>query len=147
MSRVRQHGTSLELKVRSAVKNLGLSYSTSAKGLPGSPDLFNRSDEWAIFVNGCFWHGHASCPHGRLPKTNYGFWKAKIRSNSDRDQLKKHQLENFGYRVLTIWECELKDSGMMDSILRRFFNHSRLVGKNRSPSHYEEKYESFPEKH
>ncbi len=127
MSHVRQRGTSLEIMVRTAIKDLGVSYSVSSKRLPGSPDLFSESERWAIFVNGCFWHGHVTCPHGALPRTNLRYWKAKIKSNRIRDRLKASQLTSLGYRVLTLWECEITDSATLDRALTKFFDRYPLL--------------------
>lgn len=126
MQSVRQRGTSLELAVRKAVAPYRIRYRLNSKDLPGSPDLSNKTRRWAIFVHGCFWHGHSNCKKtkggagGRIPASNRSFWAAKIRSNRERDARKAWELRRRGFRVLTIWECQTPDPSRLDRILSRF---------------------------
>jgi DNA mismatch endonuclease (patch repair protein) len=124
MSAVRHRGTSLEIVVRTALDALAIPYTATLKELPGTPDLANQSEKWSIFVNGCFWHGHKKCAHGRLPKTNRAFWREKILSNRKRDHRNELRLKDMGYRVLTIWECELRPPLMLGEMLAHFFSIS-----------------------
>ena len=127
MQSVRQRGTRLELAVRDAVSNHGVRYRVNTADLAGSPDLSNKSRRWAIFVHGCFWHGHRNCPktkggaRGRIPASNRTFWTAKIEANRKRDTHKVRQLRRLGFRVLTIWECQTVDPRRLDRMLSRFF--------------------------
>jgi DNA mismatch endonuclease, patch repair protein len=107
MSRIRQKGTSPELAVRRAAATLGLRYTTNNKDLPGSPDLANRSRRWAIFVHGCYWHRHQGCYKATTPRTNTEFWLNKFFRNVERDHAAQAALRRAGYRVLTLWQCEL----------------------------------------
>src|SRR5688500_711167 len=84
MANVRQSATDIEVFVRKAATALGVRYTLNNRDLPGSPDLANRGRRWAIFVHGCFWHGHLGCKLGSLPKANREFWKAKIVANRKR---------------------------------------------------------------
>ena len=120
MSRVRQSGTSLELRVREALKCHGLRFSTRTTTLPGSPDIANRAARWAIFVNGCFWHAHSRCRRWKLPLNNRSYWRNKFKENKARDQRVIRELHKLGYRVLTIWGCDVLDERRMDFKLRRF---------------------------
>jgi DNA mismatch endonuclease (patch repair protein) len=108
MSRVRQRDTSLEIIVRRWVTALGARFRTKNRDLPGSPDLANRRKGWAIYVHGCFWHGHPGCRAAKLPTSNRGFWAVKIQDNRRRDARKLRQLRVLGYRVLVIWGCRIK---------------------------------------
>lgn len=108
MAKVRQTGTKPELSVQNIIASLGYGFSVKASDLPGSPDIINRASRWAIFVHGCFWHAH-SCYLWKVPKTNRKFWKKKFDDNQRRDKAKRRQLQNLGYSVLTIWQCEIKN--------------------------------------
>lgn len=119
MKLVRRHGTAPELVARSLITSIGIRYRLGNKELPGSPDIANRAGGWAVFVHGCFWHGHASCRAARLPRANAAFWAAKIADNVTRDKRKLRELRALGYRVAVLWECELKKSGSRQRITRK----------------------------
>jgi DNA mismatch endonuclease (patch repair protein) len=108
MSRIRQRDTALEIVVRRWVTALGARFRVRNQDLPGSPDLANRTKRWAIYVHGCFWHGHAGCRAARLPRTNRPFWVAKIEDNRKRDSKKLRELRRLGFRVLVIWGCQIR---------------------------------------
>lgn len=107
MRRVRQRDTAPELSLRQWLWRQGFRFRLHNKRLPGTPDISNASRRWAIFVNGCFWHGHAGCARATLPKRNRDFWAAKIAANRARDDRKKQALLGMGYTVATVWECEV----------------------------------------
>ena len=107
MRRVRHAGTAPELAVRKILRGLGEKFSINSAAAIGRPDLCSEKGKWAIFVHGCFWHRHASCPKSSVPKTNAAFWKAKFDTNRRRDAKKVRQLRHLGWGVLTIWQCEL----------------------------------------
>ena len=115
MRAVGQRDTSAERAVQNILRELGARYRLNHPGLPGRPDFANRTRNWAIFVHGCFWHGHRDCrktkggKSGRVPATNAAFWSAKIDANRERDARKERDLRNLGLDVLTIWECELRE--------------------------------------
>jgi DNA mismatch endonuclease (patch repair protein) len=109
MSRIGPKNTAPELAVRSLLSKLGFSYRLHAKELPGRPDIVNRKRHIAIFVHGCFWHGH-SCKRGARPTSNSAFWNAKLTRNKQRDRAAGTALRKAGWHVLTIWECQLRDT-------------------------------------
>ena len=107
MKRVRRSDTAPELKLRKALHRQGLRYVIGDKRLPGSPDIVLPKHRAVVFVHGCFWHGH-DCRQGRAPSTKQEFWGPKIEGNRRRDESKRAQLEELGWRVFTVWECEFK---------------------------------------
>ena len=106
MQRVRQKGTPAEKVVARACRELGLRYRLNVKSLPGSPDLANKTQRWAIFVHGCFWHRHDGCPRATTPKRNARFWQEKFIANRKRDATRIQSLRSVGFRVAIVWECE-----------------------------------------
>lgn len=106
MSRVRSADTRPEVEVRSALHRAGFRFRLHDKNLVGKPDIVLRKHKTAIFVHGCFWHGH-DCSKGRLPKTNAQFWKEKISKNHQRDRRNIEVLQAAGWRVFVIWECNI----------------------------------------
>ncbi len=106
MARIRSRDTKPEMIVRRYLHGRGYRYRKNVKGLPGTPDIVMRKYGVAIFVHGCFWHGHDA--DGHLPDTNRGYWQEKIQRNKERDQRDKERLKAMGWRVMTIWECQLK---------------------------------------
>lgn len=107
MSRIRGKDTKIELEVRHALHALGFRYRLGGAGLPGRPDIVLPKYRTVVFVHGCFWHGH-NCHLFRLPKTRTEFWEKKIEANRVRDQRVAHELESQGWKVETLWECELR---------------------------------------
>ena len=98
---------------------MGLRYRTCVKSLPGSPDIANQRQRWAIFVHGCFWHGHAGCRLATLPKQNRAWWVEKFAANRARDARKCALLRRAGLKVLTVWQCELKSPDKLGRRLTR----------------------------
>lgn len=121
MSRVRSKDTTPELAVRRLVFGMGYRYRLHDKRLPGKPDLVFSGRRKVIFVNGCFWHGHDGCRYAKLPKSRVDFWQAKIERNRDRDLKNIASLEADGWKVLTVWQCELKNIDLLTSRLYEFF--------------------------
>ena len=110
--------SSAELKVRRILTAMGLRYRLHRRDLPGSPDIVFSSRRLAIFVHGCFWHGH-DCPRGaRAPKSNTGYWLAKIVRNRKRDAAVGAAVRAAGWRAETVWECELRDGHALAERLR-----------------------------
>jgi len=109
MSRVGCINTMPELVVRKLLFSLGFRYRLHDARLPGRPDIVFRGRCKAIFVNGCFWHGHEGCRYGRLPKSRIEFWAGKIERNRERDRQNEDRLREMGWRSLTVWQCELKN--------------------------------------
>lgn len=110
MRAVRSTGTGPERKLRKALLHLKVPTRTHAQDLPGTPDLVIRDLRIAIFVHGCFWHGHPNCSRGTLPATRRDFWRRKIRGNRRRDRAVAWRLRIQGFRVLTIWTCQLRSA-------------------------------------
>lgn len=109
MAKVRQARTSPEERVAQALRGLGLAYRRNVKSLPGKPDFANRTKGWAVQVHGCFWHQH-DCKRGTMPTHNRAEWEAKFQRNKQRDAEVEARLAESGLRVVTVWECETKDS-------------------------------------
>jgi DNA mismatch endonuclease (patch repair protein) len=122
MARVRAKDTRPELFVRRLVFSLGYRYRLHARDLPGHPDLVFRKLRKVIFIHGCFWHRHGACALARLPKSRLEFWVPKLEGNKRRDQRNKRALAKQGWKVLTIWECQLKSTGRLETRIRRFLD-------------------------
>ena len=116
MSHIRSANTKPEVKLRKELFRLGYRYRMNKKGLPGSPDVVLAKYRTCIFVNGCFWHGHKGCRYATRPKTNEEFWRTKIENNRERDLKDYLFLEAHGWRVIVVWECELKKDKIDDTI-------------------------------
>ena len=108
MASVGQKDTVPEMVVRRLLHGMGFRYGLHSRELPGKPDLVFRSRRKVIFVNGCFWHGH-NCRKGRLPTSNVDYWTEKIARNRERDAQNVNDLENLGWRVFVVWECETRE--------------------------------------
>ncbi|MBX9647154.1 MAG: very short patch repair endonuclease [Xanthobacteraceae bacterium] len=106
MRAVRSKNTAPEMMARKAAHRLGLRFRLHRSDLPGSPDFVLPKHRTAFFVHGCFWHGHG-CSRSKLPQTNVEFWREKIRKNRVRDKRACRALQNSGWRVITLWQCEL----------------------------------------
>ncbi|WP_374577211.1 very short patch repair endonuclease [Phenylobacterium sp.] len=117
MRRVKGRDTSPELKVRKALTALGARYRLNRKDLPGTPDIVMAGRRLAIFVHGCFWHGHDCARGSRVPKANREYWTAKVARNAARDARTAAELTAAGWRVETIWECDLKDAAALTARL------------------------------
>ena len=131
MSRIRSKDTTPEKRVRQWLWQHGYRYRLCVKGVPGKPDIVMRKYRTAIFVNGCFWHGHdvellvsseqlviedSKCC--KIPQTNRDFWVAKIKRNQERDQQNYKVLEDNGWQVIVLWECQLKPKKLEQTMLQ-----------------------------
>lgn len=117
MSQIRGKTTKPELRVRNWLWHHGYRYRLNVKSVPGKPDIVLRRYRTAIFVNGCFWHGHEECGNFTVPKSNTEFWMAKITRNKERDKRNYKELQYAGWNVIVIWECQLKPS-IIESTMR-----------------------------
>jgi DNA mismatch endonuclease (patch repair protein) len=108
--------------VRRLVFAEGYRYRLHDRRLPGNPDLVFRSRRKIIFVHGCFWHRHDNCPLARTPKSRLDFWEPKLQANKERDARNEKRLVEEGWKVLTIWECELKNMDQLKQTIRRFLD-------------------------
>lgn len=120
MAAVKRRHTRQELAVQRLVRKVGVRFRTNVKSLPGSPDLVVASLRKAIFVNGCFWHGHADCALAKLPKTRRVWWRQKFEANRARDKKKISELRSLGWRSISIWQCELANEKRVTGRLQRF---------------------------
>jgi DNA mismatch endonuclease Vsr len=117
MSSVRNKDTLPELIVQSLLQDIGIEYQRNKKICNCKPDIIIPNLHKALFINGCFWHGH-NCPRGHLPESNHDFWAAKIESNKQRDNKNHTELANNGWDVLVLWACELKKRNIGDLLTR-----------------------------
>lgn len=108
MSKIRSSNTQPERRVRKMLTVLGYRYRLNVKGLPGKPDIVLRKYNAIIFVHGCFWHLHSKCRDGTIPKSRTEYWEAKLLKNKERDAEKFRKLKQQGWKVLRLWECEIK---------------------------------------
>lgn len=120
MRAVKSKDTKPEIAVRRAVHGLGFRFRLHRKDLPGSPDLAFPSKRKAIFVHGCFWHGHSCARGARAPKTNTGYWTEKVARNRKRDKTVARLLAEIGWKRLVLWECEIKSPEKVRAKLLKF---------------------------
>lgn len=118
MRGVKSKNTKPEMLVRSMLHAQGYRFRLHRKDLPGNPDICLPKHKTIIFVHGCFWHHHQACKEGRIPESNNTFWKEKIHKNMERDQRAISALIDLGWKVIVLWECEIKDSKSLISRLR-----------------------------
>lgn len=123
MAGIRSKNTKPEMVIRKGLHRLGLRFLVHDKRLPGKPDLVFPKWRAAIFVNGCFWHGH-DCHLFKLPSTRTEFWRDKIAGNKRRDATSLRKIEEAGWRALSVWECEIKSRSAqeIESVLQRCKN-------------------------
>lgn len=117
MSRIRSTGSKPEEMVRKYLFSQGFRYRKNVRSLPGCPDVVLPKYNTVIFVHGCFWHMH-DCGRFKWPTSNVDYWKPKLKRNVERDILNKDKLEDMGWNVLTIWECELKNNSIENTMER-----------------------------
>lgn len=124
MATIRSKDTKPEMIVRRLVHALGYRYRLHRKELPGKPDLVFGPRKKVIFVHGCFWHQHddPNCLDGRLPKSRLDYWLPKLERNQQRDKSNQTSIEATGWQVLTIWDCETKDTASLAKKLRFFLD-------------------------
>lgn len=131
MQNVKTKNTAPEIKLRSLLHKNGFRFRVNRKDLPGKPDIVLPKYRAVIFVHGCFWHGH-DCPRGQQPQTNADFWNQKIDRNVIRDKSDVSLLESLGWRVLIVWECEIKkkNEAVLLSRVKEFLLHSTNTIQN-----------------
>jgi DNA mismatch endonuclease (patch repair protein) len=121
MRSVRRTDTGAELIVRRLLHSLGLRFRLHREGLPGTPDIVLPSRNVVIFVHGCFWHRHIGCRRTTSPKTRMNFWNQKFDRNIERDKENRQELLELGWRVITVWECETRNSeGLRQRLAKTF---------------------------
>ena len=112
MSRIKGSNTEPEMLLRKYLFSKGYRYRVNVRVLPGSPDIVFRKYNTVIFVHGCFWHMHEGCKYFRFPSANAEWWREKLMKNKERDERNIRELRKLGWRVLVIWECEIKDKSI-----------------------------------
>lgn len=127
MAQIKSQDTTIEIAVRKYLFSKGFRYRKNDKRFPGKPDIVLPKYKTVIFINGCFWHMHSGCKHGRLPKSNVEYWKDKLDKNVANDKKHIQQIIDMGWEPVVLWECELKtDFAMtMDKLIRHL--QERLV--------------------
>lgn len=116
MSGIRGRNTKPELVVRRYLHRLGFRFRLHDRRLPGRPDIVLPRYRTVVEVRGCFWHCHGGCRYAARPKSNADFWAAKLRGNVERDARNTAALEEAGWRVLVIWECEVRDTAALEQL-------------------------------
>ncbi|RWY55844.1 very short patch repair endonuclease [Mucilaginibacter gilvus] len=122
MSRIRSKDTKPELLVRKFLHKNGFRYRLHVKDMPGKPDIVLPKYKTVIFIHGCFWHGHTNCKLYVVPKTRTDWWLNKIKVNNTNDLLNESQLNDLGWRILKIWECQIKKPNQ-DKTLNNLISH------------------------
>ena len=129
MRRVKGKNTTPELAVRRALTRLGARYRLHRKDLPGKPDIVLPGRRLALFIHGCFWHGHDCARGARVPKQNRDYWIGKVDRNRTRDVKSREALAALGWRVETIWECDLKDAAALEARLKALLSSPPSAAK------------------
>jgi DNA mismatch endonuclease (patch repair protein) len=127
MSQIKSKDTKPELLVRKFLFSKGYRFKLHDKNLSGKPDMVLPKFKTIILIHGCFWHGHTNCKYFAMPKTRKTFWETKILGNKEKDKRNIKDLKKLGWKVIIIWECQLKP-GKVDKTLKRLVE--RLVDKN-----------------
>lgn len=130
MAAVKGKDTKPEMIVRKYLFSQGLRFRVQVRKLPGTPDIVLPKYKTAIFVNGCFWHGHEGCKYFRLPKSNVEFWKEKIERNIERDRESMQALLDLGWKLIRVWECELRNKANREAILNKIYNSITTSGNS-----------------
>ena len=134
MGRVRSAGTAPELIVRRLCHRLGYRFRLQRRDLPGTPDMVFPGRRCAIFIHGCWWHGHACRRGERVPSNNRDYWKAKVSRNRARDVRVVQELRAAGWRVLVVWECQTRDSDRLVHVLEAFLGPAGAGRQRRGSS-------------
>lgn len=131
MSRIKGKNTKPEMKVRRFLFANGYRYRLHDKKLPGKPDIVLPKYKTLLFVHGCFWHGHTNCKYYTVPKTNTDWWLNKINGNIANDDKAVKALKKDGWKIITIWECELKPAKVEKTLtaLLKKLSHSLSISK------------------
>ncbi|URN83920.1 very short patch repair endonuclease [Acetobacterium wieringae] len=116
MSKIHSKDTKPEMIVRKYLFSKGYRYRLNQKNLPGKPDIVMKKYNTIIFINGCFWHMHENCKYAKIPLSNIEYWEEKLRRNSERDKKNIELLQEQGWNVYIIWECELKKEKQSETL-------------------------------
>lgn len=134
MRRVKGRDTGPELAVRRILRAAGTGYRLGGCGLPGRPDVVMKGRRAALFVHGCFWHGHDCRRGARRPKANADYWLAKVERNRARDARAVDALTALGWRVIVVWECEMKTPGFADRLIAEVRDQAAAVAAASTPA-------------
>lgn len=121
MAAVKGKDTKPEMIVRKYLFSRGMRFCVQVRKLPGTPDIVLPKYKTVILVNGCFWHGHEDCKYFRLPKSNVEFWKEKIKRNIERDRESMQALLDLGWKIIRVWECELRNKANRENTLNKIY--------------------------
>jgi DNA mismatch endonuclease (patch repair protein) len=127
MSKISGKETKPEIKVRKYLFAKGFRYRKNDKKLAGKPDIVLPKYKTVILIHGCFWHSHTDCPKSALPTTNQEFWEKKIQGNVERDKTNQEKLLNFGWNVIVIWQCHIKNQTLFEKTMKKV--ESKMAGK------------------
>lgn len=127
MAAVKGKDTRPEIIVRRYLFSKGLRYRVNNRKLPGSPDIVLKKYKTAVFVDGCFWHGHEGCVFFKMPKSNQDYWERKISHNRARDISNTFVLQKMGWRVIRVWECDVVSSSKRSAALESIY--SQIIGE------------------
>lgn len=136
MAAVKGKDTKPEMIVRKYLFSRGMRFRVHVRKLPGNPDIVLPKYKTVIFVNGCFWHGHEDCKYFRLPKSNVEFWKEKIGRNIERDRESMQALLDLGWKIIRVWECELRNKANREDTLNKIYKS--ITSPNGSSYSFEE---------
>ena len=130
MSRIRGKDTKIEVAVRQYLFSKGFRFRKNDKRYPGKPDVVLPKYKTVIFVNGCFWHQHEGCKNATMPKTRTDFWKEKLGRNVENDKKNIQTLQSMGWKVITLWECELEKNfdGRMSALITELIEQGQHTG-------------------
>lgn len=136
MAAIKGKDTKPEMIVRKYLFSRGMRFRVQVRKLPGNPDIVLPKYKTVIFVNGCFWHGHEDCKYFRLPKSNVEFWKEKIGRNIERDRESMQALLDLGWKIIRVWECELRNKANREDTLNKIYKS--ITSPNGSSYSFEE---------
>ncbi len=136
MAAVKGKDTKPEMIVRKYLFSRGMRFRVQVRKLPGNPDIVLPKYKTVILVNGCFWHGHEDCKYFRLPKSNVEFWKEKIGRNIERDRESMQALLDLGWKIIRVWECELRNKANREDTLNKIYKS--ITSPNGSSYSFEE---------
>lgn len=142
MAAIKGKDTKPEMIVRKYLFSRGLRYRVNNRKLPGSPDIVLKKYKTVVFIDGCFWHGHEGCKYYRLPKTNTLFWKHKIALNIARDYANGVDLRLAGWKVIRVWECDIRTKAKREATLGRLYRE--ITGTVQKSSGYESAPNDMP---
>ena len=127
MSCIKNKNTKPEKIVRNFLFSKGLRYRKNDRRYPGHPDVVLPKYKTVVFVHGCFWHLHENCRYARLPKSNIDYWSKKLTKNKERDAREQAELRNMGWKVIVVWECELKKDKRQQTLDNLY---KQITGRN-----------------